>query len=112
MEIRPAEDTDAEPVAAILREVDDARVLSAAAWLHVRRAASPERRVLQLVAADGDAIVGFGAAGLDKWTSIAGRGWCNVAVTATRRGEGIGSALLDALLFHLDEVGATRVTSF
>lgn len=112
MDLRPAEDTDAEPVAAILREVDDARVLSSAAWLHRTHAASPEQRVLQLVAADGDEIAGIGAAGIDRWTSIPGRGWCNVAVTGTRRGEGIGSALLDALLLHLREAGATKATSF
>src|SRR5690349_11885973 len=112
MDLRPADDTDAEPAAAILREVDDARVMSSAAWLHRTHAASPEQRVLQLVAADGDEIAGIGAAGIDRWTSIPGRGWCNVAVTAKRRGEGIGSALLDALLLHLREAGATRATSF
>jgi RimJ/RimL family protein N-acetyltransferase len=112
VELRPAEDTDAEQVAAILCEVDDARVLSAAAWVHRKHAASPEQRVLPIVAVDGDEIAGIGAAGLDLWTSIAGRGWCTVAVTATRRGQGIGGALLEALLRHLREVGATRATSF
>ena len=112
MRLRPAADTDADAVTAILREVDDARVLSAAAWLHDRQTASPDRQVLQLVAVDGDQITGFGAAGIDTWTSAPGAGWCNVAVTAARRREGIGSMLLDALLHHLDHADATKATSF
>jgi RimJ/RimL family protein N-acetyltransferase len=110
--IRPAEDADAEAVAAILREVDDARVLSAEAWLHSRRTSSPRERILHLVAdAPGD-VIGVGAAGLNLWTSTPGAAWCSVAVTASRRREGIGSALLARLLRHLEEVGATKVTSF
>jgi GNAT superfamily N-acetyltransferase/L-amino acid N-acyltransferase YncA len=112
MRLRPAEDTDAEAVAAILREVDDARILSAGAWLHIRRTASAQQRVLQLVAVDGDEVAGIGAAGLDTWTSAPGAAWCNVSVTGSRRREGIGGALLDALLRHLREVEATRATSF
>lgn len=112
MRIRPAADADAGAVAAILREVDDARVLSAAAWLHNRRTASPDRNVLQVVAVDGDQITGVGAAGIDTWTSTPGAGWCNVAVTTARRRAGVGSMLLDALLDHLDRAGATKATSF
>lgn len=111
MRLRPAEDTDAEAVTAILREVDDARVLSASGWVHGRHGAPAAQQFLHLVAADGDQIVGFGAAGLDTWTTAAA-GWCNVAVTATRRCEGIGSALLEALLEHLRDIGAAKATSF
>jgi ribosomal protein S18 acetylase RimI-like enzyme len=112
MDLRPAADTDAEAVTAILREVDDARVVSPAAWLHMRRTAAPRRRVLQLVATDGGVIAGFGAAGLDAWSSVRGAAWCSVAVTAARRREGIGGMLLDALLRHLDEADAVKATSF
>ncbi|MGN6799627.1 MAG: GNAT family N-acetyltransferase [Gaiellaceae bacterium] len=112
MEIRPAEDTDAEAVAAILREADDARVLSAAGWLHRRRAASPRQRILNLVAIDGGEVVAIGAAGLDTWTSTPGAAWCNVAVTPTHRRMGLGGTLLEALLSHLDQEGGTRATSF
>ena len=112
MEIRPARDTDAEAAAAILREVDDARILSAAAWLHIRRTAQPRQRILQLIATDGNAIVGVGAAGLDTWTSAPGAAWCNVSVTADRRREGVGGALLAALLQHLAGVDAIKATSF
>ncbi|HZP72039.1 MAG TPA: GNAT family N-acetyltransferase [Gaiellaceae bacterium] len=111
MEIRVARDEDAEAVAAILREVDDARVLSAAGWLHNRRTTSPRDRMLRLVAAD-DEVVAVGQGALNTWTSTAGAGWCSVAVTGTRRCEGIGSALLEALLRHLREAGATKATSF
>lgn len=112
MRFRPAEDTDAGAVTALLREVDDARVLSAAAWLHNRHNASEQRRVLQLVAADGGEIAGFGACGLDTWTSVPGAAWCSVAVTESRRGHGIGSRLLDALLEHLHGVGGSKATAF
>ena len=112
MEIRPARDDDAEAATAILREVDDARVLSAAAWLHERRTASEREHRLQVVAVAGDAVVGLAAGALDTWTTASDKGWCNVAVTASHRGRGIGSALLDAALAHLDRIGATRATSF
>lgn len=112
MDIRPAEDTDAEQVAAILREVDDARILSAEAWLHIRRTASAKQRAVQLVAVEDEMILGIGAGGLDTWTSSPGAAWCNVSVTAARRREGIGGALLDALLLHLREAEATKATSF
>ena len=112
MEIRPARDDDAEAATAILREVDDARVLSAAAWLHERRTASEREHRLQVVAVAGDAVVGLAAGALDTWTTASDKGWCNVAVTAPHRGRGIGSALLDASLAHLDRIGATRATSF
>ncbi|HET7450749.1 MAG TPA: GNAT family N-acetyltransferase [Gaiellaceae bacterium] len=112
MEIRPARDDDAEAATAILREVDDARVLSAAAWLHERHTASEREHRFQVVAVDDDAVVGLGAAALDTWTTALDKGWCNVAVTGSQRGRGIGSALLDAVFQHLKELGATRATSF
>lgn len=112
VQIRAAEDADAEAIAALLREVDDARVLSAAAWLHTRRTASPRQRAIRLVAVDDGAVVATGHCGLDTWTSAAGAAWCNVAVTGRRRREGIGSAVLDALLQHLEEIEATKATSF
>src|SRR5512146_395633 len=112
MEIRPAHDDDAEAVTAILREVDDARVLSAAAWLHERHTASEREHRLQVVAVSGDAVVGLAAGALDTWTTASDKGWCSVAVTGSHRGQGIGSALLDAALQHLKEIGATRATSF
>jgi len=75
MEIRPAEDADAEAAAAILREADDARVLSAAGWLHQRRTSPADARMLQLAAVDGEQVVAVGGAGLDLWTSAAGNAW-------------------------------------
>jgi GNAT superfamily N-acetyltransferase len=112
MEIRPARDDDAEAAAAILREVDDARVLSSAAWLHERHTATERERRLQVVAVEGDAVVGLGSGALDTWTTASDKGWCSAAVTGAHRGKGIGSALLDVLVHHLIEIGATRATSF
>jgi GNAT superfamily N-acetyltransferase len=112
VEIRPVCDGDAEAITAILREVDDARVLSAAAWLHERRTSTPRERRLQVVAVEGDAVVGVATAALDTWTTAMDKGWCSVAVTEPQRGHGVGSALLDVALAHLGEIGATRATSF
>ena len=112
MEIRPADDTDAAAACAIVREADDARVLSEAGWLHQRRTAPAREKVLELVAADGDEVVAYGACGLNTWTSSPGAGWCSFAVAARRRREGIGSSLLEAFLERLEEIGATKVTGF
>jgi GNAT superfamily N-acetyltransferase len=112
VQIRPAEDADAEAAAAILREVDDARVLSADALLHNRRTSPARDRVLQLVATVRREVVGVGAAGLNTSTSAPGAAWCRVAVTQPRRRQGIGSTLLDALLQHLDDLDASKATSF
>jgi RimJ/RimL family protein N-acetyltransferase len=112
VDLRPAEDTDAPKVCAILREADDARVLSEAGWLHSRHTASPAEHVLQLVATESGTVVGFGVCGLNIWTSSPGAAWCIVNVAAHHRRAGIGGALLDALLARLAELGGTRATSF
>ena len=112
MEIRPAVNVDATAVCRIIREADDARVLSEAGWIHWRRTAAPDEHALHLVAVDGSEVVGVGVCGLNLWTSSPGAAWCGVSVTGSHRRQGIGSELLDALLHALEEVGATRATGF
>lgn len=112
MEIRPAEDTDAAAVCEIIREADDARIISEAGWHHWRSSAAPDEHAVHLVAVDGSEVVGVGVCGLNLWTAKPGAAWCGVAIAAARRRQGIGSELLRALLQRLDDVGATRVTSF
>jgi GNAT superfamily N-acetyltransferase len=108
--IRQAEDADADAVAALVVEFDDARVYSATAWLHTRRTSPPEALLLQLVATAGAAVVATGAAGRDLWTAPE-NGWCTVGVTAEARRRGIGSDLLERLLEHLRAAGVRKASS-
>jgi RimJ/RimL family protein N-acetyltransferase/N-acetylglutamate synthase-like GNAT family acetyltransferase len=112
VEIRPAEDADAEAIARLLLGADDARVVSADGIRHMRRT-SPERarRVVLVGEADG-AVVAVGNAGLETSTRTKGAAWAFVTVEAAYRRRGIGDKLGRRLLDHLQAIGATRATSF
>ena len=112
MEIRHAEDRDAETIARLFLEADDARVVSADVIRHMRRT-SPERaRWVVLVAEAAGAVVAVGNAGLETSTTTKGAAWAFVTVEATYRRRGIGDELGRRLLDHLHAIGATRTTSF
>jgi predicted N-acetyltransferase YhbS len=112
VEIRTAGPDDDEAIAALLLEVDDARVVSAESIRHWT-ATRPERaRSLELVAVDDRGVIGFGGASLNIWTSTANAGQAFVAVTAAGRGAGVGSALGDRLLEHLRAHDVTTMTTF
>jgi RimJ/RimL family protein N-acetyltransferase/N-acetylglutamate synthase-like GNAT family acetyltransferase len=112
VEIRPAEDPDAEAIARLFLGADDARVVSADGIRHMRRT-SPERarRVVLVAEADG-AVVAVGNAGLETSTRTKGAAWAFVTVEAAYRHRGIGDQLGQRLLDHLQAIGATRATSF
>jgi predicted N-acetyltransferase YhbS len=112
VEIRPSRDEDLPVVAELLRGADDARVISVESLRHLRDTRAPEVHGLDMVAVDGDAVVGCGGAGLNTWTSEAGAGWAFVTVRSDRRGEGIGGTLGRRLLDHLRDHGVTKVTTF
>ncbi|TDC31168.1 GNAT family N-acetyltransferase [Kribbella albertanoniae] len=112
MRIRPASGDDAEAVAALRRAVYEYKVMSPAAARHMMTVFSPAERFLALVAeADGE-LVAWGSAGLNTWTSEAGRSNISLYVHPEHRKQGIGSTLIDRLHQHLTEVGATRVGVF
>jgi GNAT superfamily N-acetyltransferase len=92
--------------------VDDARVVSVRCYRHYRSTRPREAQILELVAADGDRVVGLGICGLNENTSTPGAAWAFVAVTTERRREGTGSALAEPLLEHLASIGAVRLTVF
>jgi RimJ/RimL family protein N-acetyltransferase len=110
--VRKARERDAEEVARLLLEADDARVISAAGVRYIRGTRPPEARVLDLVVEIGDSVIACGSAGLDTWTSDSGVGWASVTVDGSHRRRGIGTDLGRRLLHHLREIGATRATSF
>jgi len=112
VQIREADDRDAEAVARLFRAADDARVVSANGVRHMR-GTSPERaRLLDLVAEADGAVVGVGTAALNTETTTEGAAWAFVTVDAAYRRRGIGDELGRRLLDHLREVGAMRITSF
>jgi RimJ/RimL family protein N-acetyltransferase/N-acetylglutamate synthase-like GNAT family acetyltransferase len=110
--IREAADEDAPAIARLLLEADDARVISPATVLHMRRT-QPERvRLLDLVADIEGAVVARGACGLNISTTTPGAAWAFLTVDSRVRRRGIGDALGRKLLDHLQELGATKATSF
>ena len=109
--IRPQEDRDAAAATALRREADDAEVATEAGWLHRRSRIQPRHRFLGLAAELDGEVVAIGQAGLNVETTMPGASWATVKVTSPRRRRGIGSALHDALLDHLREVGAKEVTT-
>jgi GNAT superfamily N-acetyltransferase len=112
VEIRAGADADTPAVVALLRAADDARVVSEEGLRHSRRTRPERMHLLDLVAVDGERVVGLGAAGLNISTSEPGAAWAFVTVAADRRGEGIGSAIGEALLDHLRTLDAAKVTAF
>lgn len=112
MEIRNAEDSDAEAIARLFRAADDASVVTAEGLRH-RQRTSPERARLRVLVAEVDGVVkAAGSAGLNTGTTVEGAAWAFVTVEEETRRQGIGDELGGRLLDHLREVGATKVTSF
>jgi GNAT superfamily N-acetyltransferase len=110
--IREAADGDAPAIARLLLEADDARVISPATIVHMRRT-QPERvRMLEVVAEIDGAVVGRGASGLDISTTTPGAAFAFLTVDSRVRRQGVGDALGRKLLEHLHELGATKATSF
>jgi RimJ/RimL family protein N-acetyltransferase/N-acetylglutamate synthase-like GNAT family acetyltransferase len=110
--IRKATDADVSEIARLLLEADDARVVSPAGILHMRRTRPERARILDLVAERDGAVVATGASGLNISTTTEGAAWAFVTVDSRTRRQGIGDALGTKLLEHLHGLGATKATSF
>jgi GNAT superfamily N-acetyltransferase len=110
--IREATDADVSAVARLLLEADDARVVSPAGVLHMRRTRPERGRMLDLVAEINGAVVATGASGLNISTTTEGAAWAFVTVDSRARRQGCGDALGTKLLEHLHGLGATKATSF
>jgi RimJ/RimL family protein N-acetyltransferase len=112
VQIREAEDTDTNAVVRLLGAADDARVTTAEGVLYRRRTEIPRARKLDLVAEVDGAVVAIGSAGLDISTTTEGTAWAGLTVDTPHRRQGIGSELGRHLLEHLQEIGATKITTF
>lgn len=112
MLIREATDADAPATARLLLEADDARVISPAGIVYLRRTRPERGRMVDLVAEIDGAVVAAGAAGLNTSTTTEGAAWAFVTVDSRTRRQGIGDALGTKLLDHLHGAGATKATSF
>lgn len=81
----------------------------------VRRAITthrPREQSVALVAERDGAVVGWGNAGLNIWTSTPGQGKATIFVHPDHRRAGIGSELSERLHRHLADAGAERTQSF
>jgi len=112
MLIREATDADAPPVARLLLEADDSRVVSIESVLHRRRTRPERGRAIDLVAEIDGAVVATGVAALNISTSTEGAAWAFVTVDSRLRRQGIGEALGGKLIDHLREIGGTKPTWF
>ena len=112
MLIREATEADVPAIVRLLLEADDARVVSTAGILHMRRTRPERARVLDLVAEIDGAVVATGAAGLNITTTTEGAAWAFVTVDLRTRRLGVGDALGTKLVEHLQGLGATKATSF
>ncbi|WP_377268949.1 GNAT family N-acetyltransferase [Peterkaempfera sp. SMS 1(5)a] len=75
-------------------------------------AAPAEQRYRLWVAEVGGAVAGVAHTGLVPDAAEPGQGYCNLAVHADHRGQGVGAALLAAAERQLRSVGAHRVYSW
>jgi len=100
---------DAERFVELRRRVTPYRVTTPDAVRHWWQTSADAAGLLVLAAELDGEIVGTGQASLDTWTSERGAASGFVMVDPTRRGQGIGSALYDALLEHLRGLGAERI---
>lgn len=112
MQIREAEDRDADAVARLLRAADDALVVSAEGVRHRLRTRLERARAIDLVGEVDDVVVAAGSAGLNTSTTTEGAAWALVTVDAAHRRQGLGDELARRLLDHLHAIGATNATSF
>ena len=112
MLIREGTEADAPAIARLLLDADDARVVSPAGIVHMRRTRPERGRMIDLVAEVDGVVLATGAAGLNISTTTEGAAWAFVTVDSRARRQGIGEALGTKLLEHLTMLGATKATSF
>jgi GNAT superfamily N-acetyltransferase len=111
MQIREARETDAAAIVRLTAEANPNMVVTPESWRHRRRTAPARARALQLVAEVGGEVVARAQAGLNAHTTAPGAAYGGVIVDPAHRRRGIGSALLERLERHLDELEAATWTT-
>jgi len=111
MLIREARETDAAAIVRLTAEANPIMVMTPESWLHRRRTEPARVRALQLVAENEGEVVARAQAGLEAHTTAQGSAYGGVVVDPAHRRCGIGSALLERLEQHLDELAAATWTT-
>lgn len=112
IEVREAVVDDAERAAELRRMVYPYLMVSAERLRRDIGDTNPERRAGAWAAFDDDELVGFASCGLNTWTSEVGIAGAGCYVRPDHRHRGIGTALVDRIDQHLEEIGARRVQAF
>ena len=99
--IREGDVDDLGPGHRFLNDLDSTRVLTEAGFRHRLLGSPPEARRTWWAARDGSMLVGWAGASVAHDTTARG-GYIVVAVLPSHRNRGIGSALLDRALAHLE----------
>ncbi len=106
--IREGDVDDIAAAVPLLNAVDRTRVSTVAGARHRLLNAPPEARRNWWAARDGETLVGWGTAGVDYETT-ARSGYLGAAVLESHRRRGIGTALLERALAHLEtRLGSRR----
>jgi GNAT superfamily N-acetyltransferase len=109
--IREARESDAVAIVRLTAEANPNMVMTAESWLHQRRTEPARVHRLQLVAEVEGEVVARAQAGLEAHTKVPGAAFGSVIVDPANRRRGIGSALLERLERHLDELEAATWTT-
>jgi GNAT superfamily N-acetyltransferase len=111
MQIREAREADAVAIVRLTAEANPNMVVTPESWLHRRRTEPARVRALHLVADVEGEVVARAQAGLNAHTTAAGAAYGGIIVDPAHRRRGIGSALLERLERHLDELEAATWTT-
>ena len=109
--IREGDLEDLAPAVSLLREIDRTRVITEAGFRHRLLASPPGARRTWWAARDGARLVGWAGASVAYETTARG-GHLGVVVLPSHRGRGIGSALLDRAVGHLEESARIHAETF
>ena len=111
MQIREARETDTAAIVRLTADANPNMVMTQESWLHRRRTEPARVRALQLVAEIEGEVVARAQAGLEAHTTAPGAAYGSVVVDPAHRRCGIGSALLERLEQHLDQLAAATWTT-
>ena len=100
---------DAADIVELLLEAIPNGVFSREAWLHRVRTIPERAQQAGWVAVDGDKVVGNGWAFRTFFSEGSTSAQCNVTVRTSHRRRGVGSALFERVLAHLETLGVTSV---